>query len=180
MHGTSNVRESDQPLMHLTSGAICLQVNRLAGLAIMLHCLLPPSWVPPLTPPNAKMLEGEDNLKSHVKSKVIFEQVSRELDSVHKSKVWPCSISCAIACLPFQVKGDHCIVVALHALARQPFLLSPCLRSALMSAFLFPQIRQHLSRPGCCSGAGRGRAAEFVARQHHEGKVLRICALALH
>lgn len=28
----------------------------------MLHCLLPPSWVPPLTPPNAKMLEGGGSL----------------------------------------------------------------------------------------------------------------------
>lgn len=28
------------------------QVNRLAGIAVMLHCLLPPSWVPPLDTPS--------------------------------------------------------------------------------------------------------------------------------
>ena len=29
------------------------QVNRLAYMAVCLHCLLPTSWVPPLTPPTA-------------------------------------------------------------------------------------------------------------------------------
>ena len=28
-------------------------MNRLAGLAVLLHCLLPESWVPPLQPPTA-------------------------------------------------------------------------------------------------------------------------------
>ena len=35
-----------------------LQVNRLAGLAIMLHCLLPSAWVPPLSPPTARAMIG--------------------------------------------------------------------------------------------------------------------------
>lgn len=30
------------------------QINRLAGLAVMLHCLLPASWVPPLATPTAQ------------------------------------------------------------------------------------------------------------------------------
>ena len=34
------------------------QVNRLAGLAIMLHCLLPSAWVPPLSPPTARAMIG--------------------------------------------------------------------------------------------------------------------------
>jgi hypothetical protein len=34
--------------MHLS-----LQINRLAGLAVMLHCFLPGSWVPPLQTPSA-------------------------------------------------------------------------------------------------------------------------------
>ena len=29
-----------------------LQINRLASWAVMLHCLLPPGWVPPLHPPS--------------------------------------------------------------------------------------------------------------------------------
>lgn len=32
-------------LLRITS---CFQVNRLASIAIALHCLLPLSWVPPL------------------------------------------------------------------------------------------------------------------------------------
>lgn len=31
-------------------------VNRLAGWAVFLHCLLPTSWVPPLSPPSAALL----------------------------------------------------------------------------------------------------------------------------
>ncbi|EIE25303.1 DUF862-domain-containing protein [Coccomyxa subellipsoidea C-169] len=50
---------SDELAFKLTGNHAPPWVNRLAGLAIMLHCLLPPSWVPPLTPPNAKMLEAE-------------------------------------------------------------------------------------------------------------------------
>jgi hypothetical protein len=38
---------------------MCSQVNRLAGLAVLLHCLLPQSWVPPLTPPKALLPEQE-------------------------------------------------------------------------------------------------------------------------
>lgn len=30
------------------------QINRLAGLAVMLHCLLPPTWVPPLQTPSVE------------------------------------------------------------------------------------------------------------------------------
>lgn len=46
-----------QALLRLRSEML-LQVNRLAGMAIMLHCLLPTSWVPPLTPPTAQPLLG--------------------------------------------------------------------------------------------------------------------------
>jgi hypothetical protein len=38
----------------------CAQVNRLAGLAVMLHCFLPGSWVPPLQTPSA-MPEVQSN-----------------------------------------------------------------------------------------------------------------------
>ncbi len=31
---------------------VLLQINRLASWAVMLHCLLPPGWVPPLHPPS--------------------------------------------------------------------------------------------------------------------------------
>ena len=32
---------------------VLLQINRLAGLAVVLHCLLPTTWVPPLATPSA-------------------------------------------------------------------------------------------------------------------------------
>jgi len=34
------------------------QINRLAGVAVLLHCLLPTSWVPPLQTPS--MAPDED------------------------------------------------------------------------------------------------------------------------
>eukprot|EP00891_Asterochloris_glomerata_P001592 jgi/Astpho2/1592/e_gw1.00028.75.1_t len=37
----------------LTGKPAPLWVNRLAGMAVMLHCLLPTAWVPPLSPPTA-------------------------------------------------------------------------------------------------------------------------------
>ncbi|KAK9788132.1 hypothetical protein WJX73_003507 [Symbiochloris irregularis] len=33
-------------------------INRLAGLAVFLHCLLPASWVPPLKTPSSTMVSG--------------------------------------------------------------------------------------------------------------------------
>lgn len=38
---------------------LALQVNRLAGIAVMLHCLIPPSWVPPLQTPSAAPIDCE-------------------------------------------------------------------------------------------------------------------------
>jgi hypothetical protein len=37
----------------MCAGGLLMQVNRLAGLAVMLHCFLPGSWVPPLQTPSA-------------------------------------------------------------------------------------------------------------------------------
>ncbi|KXZ48970.1 hypothetical protein GPECTOR_24g260 [Gonium pectorale] len=37
-------------------------INRLAGIAVMLHCLIPPSWVPPLQTPSGAPLEGPEAL----------------------------------------------------------------------------------------------------------------------
>lgn len=36
-------------------------VNRLANIAVMLHCLLPAAWVPPLTPPTAVPAAFDEN-----------------------------------------------------------------------------------------------------------------------
>lgn len=35
-----------------------MQINRLAGLAVCLHCLLPTAWVPPLTTPSAAIINS--------------------------------------------------------------------------------------------------------------------------
>lgn len=39
-----------------------LQINRLAGMAVMLHCLIPTAWVPPLSPPTASPILGTAHL----------------------------------------------------------------------------------------------------------------------
>ena len=52
------------------------QVNRLAGLAIMLHCLLPTSWVPPLSPPTAKPLIGMLNCTSLLSRPITSQQLA--------------------------------------------------------------------------------------------------------
>jgi len=39
--------------IHMPPALCCVQINRLAGLAVMLHCFLPGSWVPPLQTPSA-------------------------------------------------------------------------------------------------------------------------------
>lgn len=40
-------------------------VNRLAGLAVLCHCLLPATWVPPLNTPSQLQGEGKDPLNHH-------------------------------------------------------------------------------------------------------------------
>ncbi|KAG2423500.1 hypothetical protein HXX76_015248 [Chlamydomonas incerta] len=41
-------------------------VNRLAGLAVMLHCLIPPSWVPPLQTPSAAPIDFDGHVAGGV------------------------------------------------------------------------------------------------------------------
>ena len=60
------------------------QVNRLAGMAIMLHCLLPTSWVPPLSPPTAQPLLGTSS--PHLR------QVLLEADLHHHAAGRHCSV----------------------------------------------------------------------------------------
>lgn len=55
----------------------------------MLHCLLPTSWVPPLTPPNAKMLEGERNSTSRPMPLIRAFIMWRELVIVQMFRVSP-------------------------------------------------------------------------------------------
>jgi hypothetical protein len=46
----------DMPPPCSYASTLCSQVNRLAGLAVMLHCLLPNTWVPPLQNPECELL----------------------------------------------------------------------------------------------------------------------------
>ncbi|PNW69915.1 hypothetical protein CHLRE_17g698100v5 [Chlamydomonas reinhardtii] len=41
-------------------------VNRLAGIAVMLHCLIPPSWVPPLQTPSAAPIDYDGHVAGGV------------------------------------------------------------------------------------------------------------------
>ncbi|CAL5222488.1 g4862 [Coccomyxa viridis] len=54
---------SNELCMKLTGKPAPSWVNRLAGMAIMLHCLLPTSWVPPLSPPTAQPLLEERHVE---------------------------------------------------------------------------------------------------------------------
>ena len=44
--------------LQLMHQLLSMQINRLAGMAVMLHCLIPTAWVPPLSPPTATPLLG--------------------------------------------------------------------------------------------------------------------------
>lgn len=51
---TKTLGTRDKETISLCAWLACVaQINRLAGIAVMLHCLLPTSWVPPLNPPTA-------------------------------------------------------------------------------------------------------------------------------
>jgi len=62
------------PVYHLHISSISswlhanLQINRLAGMAVMLHCLIPTAWVPPLSPPTASPVLGKPILTSQTAS----------------------------------------------------------------------------------------------------------------
>jgi len=64
----------------------------------MLHCLLPTSWVPPLTPPNAKMLEGKKISASRPMPLIRAFILWRELIIVQMSE--DKSSSCPFSCWP--------------------------------------------------------------------------------
>eukprot|EP00884_Botryococcus_braunii_P009713 jgi/Botrbrau1/18743/Bobra.0386s0066.1 len=49
---------SDELCLRLTGQHAPFWINRLAGLAVMLHCLLPSAWVPPLSTPSVGPLFG--------------------------------------------------------------------------------------------------------------------------
>ncbi len=51
---------SDDLCRRLTGAPAPAWVNRLAGLAVSLHCLLPAGWVPPLRPPTAPAPGGDE------------------------------------------------------------------------------------------------------------------------
>ncbi|EFJ49855.1 hypothetical protein VOLCADRAFT_73996 [Volvox carteri f. nagariensis] len=56
-------------------------INRLAGIAVMLHCLIPTSWVPPLQTPSAlPTLEGSIPATGRDEGKLLLDPVGHRSD----------------------------------------------------------------------------------------------------
>lgn len=54
--------KTPMPTQH---SSFLMQINRLAGMAVMLHCLIPTAWVPPLSPPTASPVLGKPHVAWH-------------------------------------------------------------------------------------------------------------------
>ncbi len=96
-----------EPVSCVSCVPACAQINRLAGVAVSLHCLLPMSWVPPLQPPSIKpgcesnvpCKRCAEGVKHHVPlcscrgrepsagERVAFEPVPRQPDAVGTARV---------------------------------------------------------------------------------------------
>ncbi|KAK9818449.1 hypothetical protein WJX74_002434 [Apatococcus lobatus] len=69
---------SDMLCERLTGHQAPLWINRLASWAVMLHCLLPPGWVPPLHPPSIQpSLENEAKHRTEEWQSLLTEQAQR-------------------------------------------------------------------------------------------------------
>lgn len=74
----------------LTGQQAPLWINRLAGMAVMLHCLIPTTWVPPLSPPTATPALGPEPVHvdvQHEERQGLLSQSDRQ--RLHSQKSWP-------------------------------------------------------------------------------------------
>ena len=55
----------------LTGQPAPLWINRLASIAVSLHCLLPTGWVPPLRPPTAAPLAAQEGLEEQEQRRLL-------------------------------------------------------------------------------------------------------------
>ncbi|KAL0034365.1 hypothetical protein WJX77_011255 [Trebouxia sp. C0004] len=67
-----------------------LWINRLAGMAVMLHCLIPTAWVPPLSPPTASPVLGPEPVHVDVHQEERQGLLSpSDRQRLHSKDAWP-------------------------------------------------------------------------------------------
>lgn len=74
----------------LTGKEAPLWINRLAGMAVMLHCLIPTAWVPPLSPPTASPILGPQPVQvdvAHEERQGLLSPSDRQ--RLHSKDSWP-------------------------------------------------------------------------------------------
>lgn len=74
----------------LTGQPAPLWINRLAGMAVMLHCLIPTAWVPPLSPPTASPVLGPEPVHVDVHQEERQGLLSpSDRQRLHSKDAWP-------------------------------------------------------------------------------------------
>lgn len=76
--------------LKLTGQPAPLWINRLAGMAVMLHCLIPTAWVPPLSPPTAAPMLGPEPIHVDVHTGERQGLLSpSDRQRLHSKDAWP-------------------------------------------------------------------------------------------
>ncbi|KAA6418649.1 MAG: hypothetical protein FRX49_07508 [Trebouxia sp. A1-2] len=81
---------SNDLCVKLTGQPAPLWINRLAGMAVMLHCLIPTAWVPPLSPPTASPVLGPEPVHVDVHQEERQGLLSpSDRQRLHSKDAWP-------------------------------------------------------------------------------------------